>query len=569
MSLSDSPIAPTAPPTDFIREMVAEDVRTGRHGGRVHTRFPPEPNGYLHIGHAKAICLDFGVAFEFGGACNLRFDDTNPAKEDVEFVEAIKEDVRWLGFEWTGIYFASDYFELFFRYAEQLVRTGDAYVDSLTADEIRAYRGTLTEAGRNSPYRERSVEENLDLLRRMRAGEFPDGGHVLRARIDMASPNINMRDPTLYRIRHAAHHRTGDAWCIYPTYDYAHPISDALEGITHSLCTLEFEAHRPLYDWCIDKLMPHAPEFRSRPQQVEFARLNLNYTIMSKRKLLALVERGHVRGWDDPRMPTLAGIRRRGYTPEAVRDFCGRIGVAKKENVIDVALLEHTVREDLNRRAPRGMAVLRPLKVVIENLPEDHVEHIGAVNNPEDPSAGTRQVPLSRELYIEHDDFMENPPKKFFRLSPGSEVRLRYAYILKCERVIKDASGQVTELRATIDPDSLNGATAQRRVKGTIHWVSAQHAVDAEVRLYDRLFVSENPGEGGDDPLANLNPESLQRLTGAKVEPAIATAPHGTRFQFERQGYFCVDLDSRPGAPVFNRTVTLKDSWARIAAQSR
>ena len=555
-----------APPaaTDFIREIVAEDLRTGKHAGRVHTRFPPEPNGYLHIGHAKSICLNFGVAAEFGGLCNLRYDDTNPTKEDVEYVEAIEEDVRWLGFDWSDRkFYASDYFEALYSYAEQLIREGNAYVDSLTADEIRDYRGTLTEPGRNSPYRERSPEENLDLFRRMRAAEFPDGTHVLRARIDMASPNINMRDPTLYRIRHAAHHRTGDAWCIYPTYDYAHPISDAIEGITHSLCTLEFEDHRPLYDWVIEKTRPAA-----RPQQIEFARLNLNYTIMSKRKLLALVERKLVTGWDDPRMPTIAGLRRRGYTPEAIRDFCSRIGVAKKENVVDVALLEHTVREDLNRRAPRALAVLRPLRVVVENYPEDREEFIEAVNNPEEPAAGTRRLPFSRELYIERDDFMENPPKKFFRLAPGSEVRLRHAYILKCERAIKDASGVVTELRCTYDPESLSGATANRRVKGTIHWVSARHARTAEVRLYDRLFRSADPSEDDRDPLSDLNPDSLDKLVDCKVEPALAEAAPSARFQFERLGYFSVDPDSREGTPIFNRTVTLKDTWAKIVRAS-
>jgi glutaminyl-tRNA synthetase len=561
-------VAAETAPTDFIRDIVAEDQRTGRHGGHVHTRFPPEPNGYLHIGHAKSICLNFGVAADFAGLCNLRFDDTNPTKEDVEYVDSIQEDVRWLGFDWDSrMFYASDYFELLYQYAEQLVRDGRAYVDSLSADEIRAYRGTLTEPGRNSPYRDRSVDENLDLFRRMRAGEFTDGTHVLRARIDMASPNINMRDPTLYRIRHATHHRTGDAWCIYPTYDYAHPISDALEGITHSLCTLEFEDHRPLYDWCVDNLRL-APEFKSRPQQIEFARLNLNYTVMSKRKLLALVEQKLVSGWDDPRMPTIAGLRRRGVTPEAIRDFCARIGVAKKENVIDVALLEHTVREDLNRRAMRAMAVLQPLKVVIENFPDGRVEEVAALNNPEDPSAGTRPVPFSSVLYIDRDDFMEQPPKKFFRLSPGNEVRLRYAYILKCERVVKDAAGDIVELRCTYDPDSLHGPTATRRVKGTIHWVSAGHAVEAEVRLYDRLFNSADPSEGGRDPLTNLNPNALERLTGCRLEPSLATAPLGARFQFERQGYFCVDPDSRPGAPVFNRTVTLKDSWAKIASRT-
>jgi glutaminyl-tRNA synthetase len=505
----DSPTLESAPSLDFVREILVEDRRTGRHGGRVHTRFPPEPNGYLHIGHAKAICLDFGVADEFGGLCNLRFDDTNPTKEDVEYVESIQEDVRWLGFDWGDrMFYASDYFDQMYAYAEQLITGGRAYVDSLSADDIREYRGTLTEPGRNSPHRERSVEENLDLFRRMRAGEFPDGAHVLRAKIDMSSPNINMRDPTLYRIRHAAHHRTGDAWAIYPTYDYAHPISDVIEGITHSLCTLEFEDHRPLYDWVVENIRPDAA-VQARPQQIEFARLNLNYTIMSKRKLLALVEQKIVNGWDDPRMPTLAGLRRRGYTPEAIRDFCTRIGVAKKENVIDVALLEHTVREDLNRRAPRTLAVLKPLRVVIENYEEGRVEEVEATNNPEDPSAGSRRVPFSRVLYIERDDFMENPPKKFFRLSPGSAVRLRYAYILKCERVVKDADGQILELRATIDSESLSGATASRRVKGTIHWVSAAHAVDAEVRLYDRLFRSEDPAEGGRDPLDDLNPDSL------------------------------------------------------------
>jgi glutaminyl-tRNA synthetase len=551
---------------DFIREIVTEDRRAGKHGGHVHTRFPPEPNGYLHIGHAKSICLNFGVAVEFGGSCNLRFDDTNPEKEDVEYVESIQADVRWLGFDWADrMFYASDYFEQLYQLAEQLIRDGHAYVDSLSADEIRQYRGTLTEPGRNSPYRDRQGDENLDLFRRMRASDFEDGAHVLRAKIDMASPNINMRDPTLYRIRHATHHRTGDAWCIYPTYDYAHPISDAIEGITHSLCTLEFEDHRPLYDWIIDTLGRAGVPFRSRPQQIEFARLNLNYTVMSKRKLLALVGQRSVKGWDDPRMPTIAGIRRRGFTPEAIRDFCSRIGVAKKENVIDVALLEHTVREDLNKRAHRAMAVLRPLKVVIENFPEARVDEVEAVNNPEDPSAGTRRVPFSRELYIERDDFMESPPKKFFRLSPGAEVRLRYAYIVKCERVVKDASGTVTELRCTYDPESLSGTTATRRVKGTVHWVSAAHARDAEIRLYDRLFSSPDPGEGGRDPLTDLNAGSLQVLSGCKIEPAVAPAAPGTRYQFERQGYFCVDLDSTPGAPVFNRTVTLKDTWAKIA----
>ena len=566
MSESPSTVEPTRP-QDFIREIVADDLKEGRHGRRVNTRFPPEPNGYLHIGHAKSICLNFGVAEEFGGLCNLRFDDTNPTKEDVEYVDSIQEDVRWLGFDWDDrMFYASDYFEQMYRYAEQLITDGKAYIDSLTADQIREYRGSLTSPGRNSPFRERSVEENLDLFRRMRAAEFPDGANVLRAKIDMASPNINMRDPTLYRIRHATHHRTQDVWCIYPTYDYAHPISDAIEGITHSLCTLEFEDHRPLYDWVVDNLGRDGG-FRSRPQQIEFARLNLNYTVMSKRKLLALVEQGLVRGWNDPRMPTIAGLRRRGFTPEAVRDFCTRIGVAKKENVVDVALLEHTVREDLNRRAPRGLAVLHPLRVEIENYPEAQVEYVDAVNNPEDPGAGVRKIPFSRVLYIEADDFMKDPAKKFFRLSPGNEVRLRYAYILKCERVVTDPSGTPMELKCTIDTESLNGSTAARRVKGTIHWVSAAHAVDAEVRLYDRLFRSADPGDSGRDPLADLNTESLTVLTACKVESMLANAAPGTRFQFERQGYFCVDPDSRDGAPVFNRTVTLKDTWAKISGK--
>ena len=566
--MSDSaPPLESARPTDFIRELVTEDLRAGNHGGLVHTRFPPEPNGYLHIGHAKSICLNFGVASEFRGLCNLRFDDTNPAKEDVEYVDSIQEDVRWLGFDWDDrLFYASDYFEQMYTLAERLIEGGHAYVDSLTADEIREYRGTLTEPGRNSPHRTRTVAENLDMFRRMRAGDYADGAHVLRAAIDMASPNINMRDPTLYRIRRATHHRTGDTWCIYPTYDYAHPISDALEGITHSICTLEFEDHRPLYDWVVDH-MRSAGLTAGDPQQIEFARLNLNYTVMSKRKLLALVERGLVAGWDDPRMPTIAGIRRRGYTPEAVRDFCMRIGVAKKENVIDVALLEHTVREDLNRRAARALAVLRPLKVVIENLPPGYAQQVTAVNNPEDASAGTRPLAFTREIYIERDDFMEVPPKKFFRLSPGSEVRLRYAFIIKCTEVVKDASGNVTELRCSADLDSLDGSTASRRVKGTIHWVSAEHAVNAEVRLYDRLFTAEDPFEGGQDPLDNLNPQSLERLPGCKVEPLLATAEPGARFQFERLGYFCTDPDTAAGAPVFNRTVTLKDTWAKIAAR--
>lgn len=554
----------TTPPTDFIREIITEDRKVAAGGGRVHTRFPPEPNGYLHIGHAKSICLNFGVAKEFGGLCNLRFDDTNPAKENVEYVESIQRDVRWLGFDWDDrMFFASDYFERLYGYAEQLIRRGDAYVDSLSADEIRKYRGTLTEPGVNSPHRDRSIEENLGLFRQMRAGEFPDGTHVLRGKIDMASPNINMRDPTLYRIRHAEHHRTGDAWNVYPTYDYAHPISDAIEGITHSLATLEFEDHRPLYDWVIGRVSQD-PNLVTRPRQIEFARLNLNYTVMSKRRLLELVEQEVVSGWDDPRMPTIAGLRRRGYTPQAIRDFCDRIGVAKKENIIDIALLEHTVRKDLNRHAQRALAVLRPIKVVIENYQSGRFEYVQAVNNPEDLSAGTRPIPFAREIYIERDDFMEDPPKKFFRLSPGAEVRLRYAYILKCEQVVKDDGGNIVELRGTIDTESLNGATTRRRVRGTIHWVSVAHACDAEIRLYSWLFRSEVPGEGGRDPLTDLNPVSLQVVTSAKVEPTLAQAQPGSRFQFERQGYFCADLDTRPRTPVFNRTVTLKDTWAKV-----
>src|SRR6188472_1927536 len=489
--MSDSaPPLESARPLDFIREIVTEDRKAGRHGGRVHTRFPPEPNGYLHIGHAKSICLNFGVAGEFGGLCNLRFDDTNPVKEDVEYVDSIQEDVRWLGFDWADhLFYASDYFEEMYQYAERLITAGLAYVDGLTADEIREYRGTLTEPGRNSPDRSRPPAENLDLFRRMRAGEFPDGAYVLRAAIDMASPNINMRDPTLYRIRRATHHRTGDAWCIYPTYDYAHPLSDALERITHSLCTLEFEDHRPLYDWLVNALFED-----DKPQQIEFARLNLTYTVMSKRKLLQLVQQRHVFGWDDPRMPTISGLRRRGYTPESIRDFCGRIGVAKKENVIDVAQLEHSVREDLNRRAPRVMAVLRPLRVVLTNYPEGLVEEVDVINNPEDESAGTRKVPFSRVLFIERDDFMENPPKKFFRLSPGREVRLRCAYFITCTEVVKDAQGNVAEVRCTYDPATRGGdAPDGRKVKATLHWVSAQHADPVEVRLYDRLFSVEDP----------------------------------------------------------------------------
>jgi glutaminyl-tRNA synthetase len=556
-----------AAPVDFIRTIVEEDIAAGKHNGRVATRFPPEPNGYLHIGHAKSICLNFGIAEEHGGTCNLRFDDTNPTTEDVEYVDAIKEDVQWLGFRWDGLFYASDYFERLYQFAVELIKQGKAYVDSLTADEIRAHRGTLTEAGRNSPYRDRSVEENLDLFARMRAGEFADGAHVLRAKIDMASPNLNMRDPTLYRIRHASHHRTGDAWCIYPMYDFAHPLSDALERITHSICTLEFEDHRPLYDWLVAHLIEG-----DRPQQIEFARLNLNYTVMSKRKLLQLVQQNYVTGWDDPRMPTISGLRRRGYTPESIRDFCARIGVAKKENVIDVAQLEHSIREDLNRHAPRVMAVLRPLKVVITNYPEGQVELVDVINNPEDPSAGTRRVPFSRELYIERDDFMEDPPKKFYRLAPGREVRLRCAYFISCTAVIKNDKGEIVELRCTYDPATRGGdAPDGRRVKATLHWVSAAHAVPVEVRLYDRLFSVDDPEQApeGKTFLDNLNPNSLEVLCDCRAEPSLAGAVVGSRFQFERLGYFTVDPDSRSGRLAFNRTVSLRDTWAKIAQKQR
>ena len=545
---------------DFIRTIISEDLAQGRNGGRVATRFPPEPNGYLHIGHAKAICLNFGAARDYGGTCNLRFDDTNPVKEDVEYVDAIKEDVRWLGFEWDSLHFASDYFEQLYDYAVELMSHEKAYVDSQSGDEMRHHRGTLTEPGTDSPYRSRSAAENLDLFKRMRAGEFPDGAHVVRAKIDMRSPNINMRDPVLYRIKRAHHHRTGDAWCIYPMYDFAHPPSDALERITHSLCTLEFEDHRPLYDWLIDSLPVPA-----RPRQIEFARLNLTYTVMSKRKLLELVQEGRVSGWDDPRMPTLVGMRRRGYPPEAIRNFCDRIGVAKRENLIDVAVLEHAVREDLNARALRVMGVLRPLRVVIENYPEQQTEYLDVVNNPEDPAAGTRKVPFSHELFIEQDDFREDPPKKFFRLAPGREVRLRCAYFLTCTGVVKDpATGEVTQLRCTYDPATRGGdAPDGRKVKATLHWVSAPHAVMAEVRLYDRLFNAPEPAKS-DDYRADLNPASLEVLADARVEPSAASAEPGTRLQFERLGYFSVDRDSATDHPVFNRTVTLRDSWAKV-----
>ncbi len=554
------------PPSDFIRNIVAEDVKNRKNDGRVVTRFPPEPNGYLHIGHAKSICLNFGIAAENeGGVCHLRFDDTNPSKEDVEYVEAIKADVRWLGFDWGDrLFYASDYFERLYEYAVQLIKDGKAYVCSLSAEEIREYRGTLTEPGKESPYRDRSVEENLALFQRMRAGEFDDGSHVLRARIDMRSSNINMRDPTLYRIRRVPHHRTGEKWCIYPMYDFTHCLSDSIEGITHSLCTLEFEDHRPLYDWVLDEL-----KVDCHPQQIEFARLNLSYTVLSKRRLLELVEGGDVSGWDDPRMPTVAGLRRRGYTPQSIRRFCERIGVAKRDSLVDVAMLEHSVREDLNRRAPRVMAVLRPLRVVIDNYPEGRVEEMEAVNNPEDPSMGSRKVPFSRVLYIEREDFREEPPKKFFRLAPGREVRLRYAYYVTCVGVVKDElTGEVVELHCRYDPETRGGGSrAGRKVKSTLHWVSAAHAIEAEVRLYDRLFTVASPNEEGEgvELKTCLNPDSLETLTACRIEPSLREAAPGSSYQFERQGYFCVDtVDSRAGRLVFNRTVSLRDPWAKI-----
>jgi glutaminyl-tRNA synthetase len=556
-------------PSHFIRNIVIEDLQQGKNGGQVHTRFPPEPNGYLHIGHAKSICLNFGLAAEFNGLCNLRFDDTNPSKEDVEYVESIKADVRWLGFDWGDReYFASDYFTQLYQFAIQLIKAGKAYVCDLNADQMREYRGTLTEPGKNSPYRERSVEENLDLFERMKVGKFPDGARTLRAKIDMASPNLNMRDPVMYRILHATHHRTGDEWCIYPTYDFAHGQSDSIEGISHSICTLEFEDHRPLYDWFLAQLNIH------HPQQIEFARLNLTYTALSKRKLLQLVQQGHVGGWDDPRMPTLAGFRRRGYTPEAIRTFCERIGVAKRNSMVDIAMLEHCLREDLNKRAPRVMAVLRPVKVVIDNYPEGQVEELDAVNNPEDPSMGTRKVSFSRELYIEQDDFREEPPKGFFRLSPGREVRLRYAYIVRCIGVVKDSeTGEIKEIHCTYDPETKSGLSqSSRKVKATIHWLSAAHAVSAEVRLYDQLFTKEDPDDTpkGVDWTANLNSQSLERLIDCRVEPFLTYAKAGERYQFERLGYFCIDsIDSSPGHLVFNRTVTLRDTWAKIEKSAR
>ncbi len=551
-----------ARPRDFIREIIDEDNRTGKHAGRVHTRFPPEPNGYLHIGHAKSICLNFGLAQEFGGKCNLRFDDTNPTKEEEEYVQSIEEDVRWLGFEWNEQpFYASDYFPQLYDWAVQLIKAGKAYVCDLNADAMREHRGTLTAPGTNSPYRERSVEENLDLFARMKAGEFPDGARTLRAKVDMASPNVNLRDPVLYRILHATHHRTGDQWCIYPMYDYTHGQSDSLERITHSICTLEFENHRPLYDWFIKELGIYAP------QQIEFARLNLTYAMMSKRRLLELVREKHVSGWDDPRMLTIRGLRRRGYTPEAMRSFCERIGVAKFNSTIDMLVLENALRDDLNKRAQRAMAVLRPLKVVITNYPEDQVDELEAINNPEDPSMGTRKVPFAREIYIEQDDFREDPPKGFYRLAPGKEVRLRYAYFITCTEAVKDAAGNGTELRCTYDPATRGGnAPDGRKVQGTIHWVSAKHAARAEVRLYDHLFSKPDPDDvpAGQDYRANLNPNSLELLSNVPVEPFLANAQPGDRCQFERQGYFCVDTkDSTPGKLVFNRSVSLKDSWAK------
>jgi glutaminyl-tRNA synthetase len=553
--------APEPRPSNFIRDIILDDLKTNKYAGRVQTRFPPEPNGYLHIGHAKAICLDFGLADEFGGHTNLRFDDTNPAKEETEYVESIKADVQWLGFHWDGLFYASDYFGQLYEWALKLIRDGKAYVDDLSAEEIRKHRGTLTEPGKDSPHRNRSVEENLNLFERMKAKEFPDGSRVLRAKIDMASPNLNMRDPVMYRILHAEHHRTGNKWCIYPMYDYAHGQSDSLEKVTHSMCTLEFEDHRPLYNWFIQQL----GIFPS--QQIEFDRLNLTHTLLSKRKLLQLVQEGRVRGWDDPRMPTISGIRRRGYTPEAIRNFTASIGVSKTTGSIELAMLEHFVREDLNKRAPRVMAVLRPLKVVIDNYPEGQVEEMDAVNNPEDDSAGSRKVPFSRVLYIEQDDFREVPPPKYFRLTPGREVRLRYGYFVTCTSVVKNDKGEVIEVRCTYDPASKGGNSPDgRKVKATIHWVSAAHAVNAEVRIYENLFLKEDPSdvEEGQDPLDNLNPNSLEIITDAQVEPSLANTTAGTRYQFERLGYFCVDPDSKPGKPVFNRTVALKDAWARV-----
>ncbi len=553
--------------TDFIREIIDQDIAENRYGGRVHTRFPPEPNGYLHIGHAKSICLNFGIARDYSGKCNLRFDDTNPTKEEQEYIDAIKKDVRWLGFDWEDHeYYASDYFDQLYEWTIKLIKDGKAFVCDLTADEIREYRGTLTEPGRESPYRNRSVAENLDLFERMKARKFPDGARVLRAKIDMASGNLNLRDPVLYRILHAPHPRTGDKWCIYPMYDWAHGQSDSIEGITHSICTLEFEDHRPLYDWFIDQLGIH------HPRQIEFARLNLTHTMMSKRRLLDLVNSGFVRGWDDPRMPTLSGIRRRGYTPEAMRTFCDRIGIGKAEGVVDIALLEYFLREDLNKRAPRVMAVIKPLKVVIENYPAGQTEMVECINNPEDPSAGSRMVPFSGVLYIEQEDFREDPPKQFFRLAPCREVRLRYAYFITCKEVIKNSAGQITELRCTYDPATKGGdAPDGRKVKATLHWVSAEHAIPAEVRLYDHLFVKPDPDdvEEGKDYKSNLNPKSLEALNDCKLEPSLKQAKSGETFQFERLGYFCMDPDSTKNQLVFNRTVTLRDTWAKIEKKQK
>ena len=558
------PSETTHEPVDFIRTIVGVDVAAGKNEGHVTTRFPPEPNGYLHIGHAKSICLNFGIADEYeDGVCNLRFDDTNPTKEDVEYVKAIKEDVSWLGFDWHDrLYYASDYFDQLYGHAVVLIQKGQAYVDSLTASQIREYRGTLTVRGKESPYRNRSIDENLDLFERMKNGEFEDGMHVLRAKIDMASPNLNLRDPTLYRVRRSSHHRTGTEWCIYPMYDYAHALSDSIERVTHSLCTLEFEDHRPLYEWILE-----AAEVKCRPNQIEFARLNLSYTLMSKRKLLELIESGHVEGWDDPRMPTIVGLRRRGYTPKSIRDFCSKIGIAKRESVIDVALLEHSVREDLNRWVPRVMGVLRPLRLVIENYPEDKEEQVDLINNPEDQAAGTRKVPFSKVLYIERDDFLEDPPKKFFRLSPGREVRLRSAYFVTCVGVVKDKLGEVVELRCTYDPLTRGGASPDgRKVKSTLHWVSAEHAINVKARLYDRLFLDEQPGDSRErDFRASLNPNSFKVLETCKVEPSVGGSKPGQRFQFERVGYFIVDKDSTKRNLVFNRTVTLRDAWAKIS----
>jgi glutaminyl-tRNA synthetase len=554
-----------ATPKNFIHALIEEDLASGRYD-RVQTRFPPEPNGYLHIGHAKAIVIDFGTAEKYGGKCNLRFDDTNPAKEDVEYVDSIMEDVRWLGYQWDELRFASDYFDQLYEWAVQLIKDGKAYVDDLSPEEIREYRGTLTEPGKESPYRNRSIEENLDLFERMKNGEFPEGSKVLRAKIDMASPNMNLRDPVMYRILHASHHRTGDKWHIYPMYDWAHGQSDSIEGITHSLCTLEYENHRPLYEWYLNALKIY------QPRQIEFAPLNLSYTVLSKRRLIQLVREGHVTGWDDPRMPTLSGLRRRGYTPESIRNFCEAIGVAKNDSMIDIALLEYHLRQDLNKHAPRRMAVLDPIKVVLTNYPEGKTEWLDAINNPEDESAGTRKIPFSRELYIERDDFREEAPRKYHRLAPGREVRLRYGYFIKYQDVVKDEEGNILEIHCTYDPETRGGyAPDGRKVRGTIHWVSVPHAIEAEIRLYDRLFVKENPldTEEGKTYLDYLNPDSLQVLNGCKLEPGLADAAPGERFQFERKGYFCVDKDSTPEHLVFNRTVTLRDSWAKIAKRAK